>query len=119
MHQNITHIIMEKDVNMLLATYGKYFPESSLLQIREIFENMDEKQIGMLVCLQFKDPITVLIISLFGGVLGIDRFYLGHPVLGVIKLLTCGGFYIWAIIDLFLVMDSARQENLQKLMRIV
>ena len=94
---------MEKDVNMLLATYG----------------NMDEKQIGMLVCLQFKDPITVLIISLFGGVLGIDRFYLGHPVLGVIKLLTCGGFYIWAIIDLFLVMDSARQENLQKLMRIV
>ena len=69
---------MEKDVNMLLATYGKYFPESSLMQIREIFENMDEKQIGMLVCLQFKDPITVLIISLFGGVLGIDRFYLGH-----------------------------------------
>ena len=65
---------MEKDVNMLLATYGKYFPESSLMQIREIFENMDEKQIGMLVCLQFKDPITVLIISLFGGVLGIDRF---------------------------------------------
>lgn len=110
---------MEKDVNMLLATYGKYFPESSLMQIREIFENMDEKQIGMLVCLQFKDPITVLIISLFGGVLGIDRFYLGHQVLGVIKLLTCGGFYIWAIIDLFLVMDSARQENLQKLMRIV
>ena len=51
---------MEKDVNMLLATYGKYFPESSLMQIREIFENMDEKQIGMLVCLQFKDPITVL-----------------------------------------------------------
>ena len=110
---------MEKDVNMLLATYGKYFPESSLMQIREIFENMDEKQIGMLVCLQFKDPITVLIISLFGGVLGIDRFYLGYPDLGVIKLLTCGGFYIWAIIDLFLVMDSVRQENLQKLMRIV
>ena len=99
MHQNITHIIMEKDVNMLLATYGKYFPESSLMQIREIFENMDEKQIGMLACLQFKDPIT--------------------SVLGIIKLLTCGGLMLWMLIDLFLIMDAARQENLQKLMRIV
>ena len=110
---------MEKDVNSLLITYGKYFPEESLMQVREIFERMNDEQVTMLACLQFKDPITVLIISLFGGVLGIYRFYLGHPVLGVIKLLTCGGFYIWAIIDLFLVMDSARQENLQKLMRIV
>ncbi len=110
---------MEKDVNMLLATYGKYFPESSLMQIREIFENMDEKQIGMLACLQFKDPITVLILSLLGGYLGIDRFYLGDTVLAVIKLLTCGGFGLWMLIDLFLVMDAARQENLKKLMRIV
>ena len=119
MYQNITHIIMEKDVNMLLATYGKYFPESSLLQIREIFEKMDERQIGMLACLQFKDPITALILSLLGGYFGIDRLYLGHSVLGIIKLLTCGGLMLWMLIDLFLVMDAARQENLQKLMRIV
>lgn len=107
---------MEKDINSLLITYGKYFPEESLMQVREIFERMNDEQVTMLACLQFKDPITVLIISLLGGILGIDRFYLGHTALGIIKLLTCGGFYLWAIIDLFLVMDAARHENLKKLM---
>ena len=77
---------MEKDVNSLLITYGKYFPEESLMQVREIFERMNDEQVTMLACLQFKDPITVLIISLLGGILGIDRFYLGHTALGIIKL---------------------------------
>ena len=110
---------MEKDVNMLLATYSKYFPETSLPQIREIFENLSEEQVTMLVCMQFKDPITALIISLFAGSLGIDRFYIGDTTLGVIKLVTCGGLGLWALIDLFLIMDAARQHNLEKLMSII
>jgi hypothetical protein len=32
-------------------------------------------------------------------------------------LLTCGGFSIWAIVDLFLIMDAARQKNLAQLSR--
>ena len=36
---------MEKDVNSLLITYGKYFPEESLMQVREIFERMNDEQV--------------------------------------------------------------------------
>ena len=104
---------MEKDVNLLLATYGKYFPEESMYQVRQIFENMDPNQVSML---QFKDPLMALIISLLGGGLGIDRFYIGDTTLGVLKLITCGGFSIWAIIDLFLIMGATRQKNLEKLL---
>ena len=107
---------MEKDVNLLLATYGKYFPEESMYQVRQIFENMDPNQVSTLSMLQFKDPLMALIISLLGGGLGIDRFYIGDTTLGVLKLITCGGFSIWAIIDLFLIMGATRQKNLEKLL---
>ena len=64
---------------------------------------------------QFKDPTITLIISIIGGSLGIDRFFLGDMGLGVIKLITCGGAGIWTIVDWFLVMGVARDRNMQKL----
>lgn len=110
---------MEENLNLLLATYGKYFPEESMPQVKRIFENMDSNQVTTLSILKFKNPVTALIISLLGGGLGIDRFYIGDTTLGVLKLITCGGFTIWAIIDLFLIMGATRQKNLEKLITVL
>lgn len=50
-----------------------------------------------------KSYTTALILSIFLGGLGIDRFYLGYTGLGVAKLLTFGGCGVWALIDLILI----------------
>ena len=51
----------------------------------------------------YKNKLTAILLSIFTGALGIDRFYLGYTGLGVVKLLTAGGLGIWALIDLIMI----------------
>jgi TM2 domain-containing membrane protein YozV len=46
------------------------------------------------------------------GALGNDRFYVGHIGLGILKLITCGGLGIWALIDIILIaVDRIRDKD--------
>jgi len=47
--------------------------------------------------------ILTLLMSLFFGTLGVDRFIMGHIFLGILKLITAGGFGIWWLIDVILI----------------
>lgn len=57
---------------------------------------------------------VALLLSLFLGLWGIDRFYVGRPGLGVAKLLTVGGVGIWWLVDLILLLaDRMRGRGRQ------
>ena len=93
----------------------KIFDQFQLPIIRERLEQMEESKAKMIMHIEFKKPITMLIISIFLGELGIDRFMLGQTGLGVLKLLTLGGFGIWWLIDCFTVMSRTRKYNFEKI----
>ena len=46
-----------------------------------------------------KSKLTAILLCFFLGSLGIHRLYLGYTLIGVLQLLTFGGFLIWAIVD--------------------
>ena len=106
-------------VDMFIMTNGKFFEAHQVMQIRERLLQVDESKWSLLSSLQFKDPTTTLIISIFAGHLGIDRFMIGDTGLGVGKLLTCGGLGIWTIVDFFMIMPATRQKNFEKLQQVL
>lgn len=106
-------------VDMFIMANGKYFESYNLTAIRDRLLELDDSKWALIQTLQFKDPTISLIISLLGGSLGIDRFFIGDTGLGVGKLLTCGGFGIWAIVDWFLIMGATREKNLDLLRQLI
>lgn len=54
--------------------------------------------------------LAALLLSIFLGILGVDRFYLGHGWLGFFKLITIGGFFVWWIIDIFMIATKSIRD---------
>jgi len=101
--------------DMFIMSNGKYFESHQIAQIRERLLALDESKWVLIQSIPLKDPQTALIISIFLGSYGIDRFYIGDTGLGIGKLLTCGGLGIWAIVDWFNIQSATRQKNFDKL----
>jgi TM2 domain-containing membrane protein YozV len=56
--------------------------------------------------------ILALLMSLFFGTLGVDRFIMGHIGLGILKLITAGGFGIWWLVDIILIASKYTFKNI-------
>ena len=55
---------------------------------------------------------AAVVLSVLLGVLGIDRMYTGRVGLGILKLITLGGVFIWWIVDMCLMgMGSAKDGD--------
>ncbi|MCD5411876.1 TM2 domain-containing protein [Thermodesulfovibrionales bacterium] len=64
-----------------------------------------------------KNWLAALLMSIFVGVLGIDRFYLGKIGTGILKLITLGGFGLWWLIDLIMLATGKMKDSEGKIVR--
>ena len=102
-------------VDMFMMANKDNFPSEKLPYIQERLSMVDDNTINSISMLAFKNPTTALLLSIFAGGFGVDRFYIGDTGIGIGKLLTAGGCGIWAIIDLFLIMGATREKNYEML----
>lgn len=106
-------------IDMYVMTNAKYFPSEKIPYLKEKLYAIDDQKFMMLSTIDLKDPTTLLLISIFLGSLGIDRFMLGDIGMGVLKLLTLGCCGILTIIDWFTVSKRAKEKNFSNVMTLI
>ena len=106
----------QNKVDMYIMTNQKYFPAEKIMYIKEKLAAMDENKFAMISTIEMKDPTTILLVSIFLGTLGVDRFMLGDIGMGILKLLTCGVCGILTIIDWFTISKKAKELNFNNVM---
>ena len=98
-----------------MSTYGKYFPAGKRAYIEEGLSKCPNEKYNILSTINYKNPTTITVLSVFFGGLGVDRFMLGQTGMGILKFLTGGLFGILTIIDWFTVGKKAREWNYQEI----
>ena len=58
-----------------------------------------------------KDWMTTLLLALFVGFLGVDHFYAGKTMTGILKLITLGGCGLWSLIDLIMIITESYKDG--------
>lgn len=106
-------------VDMFIMTNQKYLPSEKIPFLRDRLMQCDPQRWAMVSSVEMKDPTTLLLLSLFLGGWGVDRFMLGETGMGVLKLLTGGCCGILTIIDWFSVQNKARELNFQRIMAVL
>lgn len=104
----------QSKIDMFAMANKECFSAQQWVMVREKLESLPDEKVSAVMATTFKNPTTMLIISIFLGSYGVDRFVLGQTGLGVLKLLTCGGCGIWSIIDWFSIQQMTRDYNFNK-----
>ena len=113
------NFVDKQKVDMFLMTNQKYFPMEKIMFLKEKLYKLDDSKFSMVSCIEMKDPTTILIISLFLGSWGVDRFMLKETGMGVLKLLTGGCCGILTIIDWFSIQGKAKELNFKNVMMLL
>lgn len=103
-------------IDLFIAANNKYFPGDKIVLIKEKMSALDDDRYLTVTSLEYKDPTTMLLISVFLGSLGVDRFMMGETGMGILKLLTCGLCGVLTIVDWFTISKKCREKNFEKLM---
>lgn len=106
-------------IDQFLLMNGSKFPPECIVEISEALKLTTDDHAQVAVSYPYKDPTIAIILSVVLGSLGVDRFYVGDILLGILKLITAGGCGIWWFVDLFLIMGATRRKNYETILHLI
>lgn len=109
----------QQKVDMFIMTNQKYFPAEKIMYLKDKLRTMDDEKFSLISTIELKDPTTLLLVSIFLGSLGIDRFMLGDTGMGILKLLTGGLCGILTIVDWFTISKKTKELNFNNVMALI
>ena len=113
----------QNKVTAIIMQYKDLIPSEQVYMLREALEKADDGVYDRLTTVGTKSPIMTLLLSIFLGGFGVDRFYLGDIGLGIAKLavvfVTFGLAFVWPLVDIFFCYKKAKKVNFDNLMRAI
>ena len=106
-------------VDTYIMTNQKYLPAEKIVFLKQKLLEIDETKFSLVSAVEMKDPTTLLLVSIFLGTLGIDRFMLGETGMGILKLRTVGLCGVLTIIDWFTIQKKTQDLNFNNLMLVL
>ncbi|MBQ3836558.1 MAG: TM2 domain-containing protein [Treponema sp.] len=106
-------------IDMFFIANGKKLPAEKALLVREKMAQVDDSRYATITSIELKDPTTMLLISVFLGSIGVDRFMMGDTGMGILKLLTGGLCGILWLIDVIGISKKVQEYNYNELMKIL
>ncbi len=122
--ENTSSYNLEQRVQDFLIFNQKYLPEKDLEYVASRLLNLTKSQIFDVECLPFRNVTAMYLVSIFLGVLGVDRFLLTDARNGVFKLLLFIFSFliipgiillVWWLKDIIRMDTMTREFNLQLL----
>lgn len=106
----------QNKLNAIMMQYKDAIPDEQVLNFKNLLQSALDDVYDNLLCIPTKSTTTTLLLSIFLGGLGADRFYLGDTGLGVCKLLFGWlTFGIWPLVDIFCSYKKAKRKNFVRL----
>lgn len=106
----------QEKVSSLLIKYKDVIPSDRVAYLKNALEKADQNAYETISSCKIKNPTTTLILSIFLGILGVDRFFIDDIGLGVAKLLFGWmTFGLWPFIDIFCSYKKVKEKNLNNL----
>lgn len=131
---------------ILMQNLSKVLPNNAVYNLDKKLENLSEDKLNTLMIYKFKNPTLCLVLSIFLGNWGVDRFYIGDIKMGLIKLIapiiittisilfifiigeTFGGglalilflaYLVFLIVDMFRSFKECKELNYQAFLNII
>lgn len=83
----------------LVQQWSGKIPQDSQMMLTQRLEKLDDDKVAAVGIVALKNPVVGLVLGLFFGGLGVDRFYKGDIGLGLLKLF--GLMFIWILVFMF------------------
>ena len=109
------NLVDPADVETYIMSNRDFFPSVKLIYLKNKLLKMDKDKFERVCLCDLKSPTVILLISVFLGGLGIDRFMIGDIGIGILKLLTCslcGTFWLY---DIFTITEKVKKINFESI----
>lgn len=106
-------------IDMYFVANGKKLPSDKAVLIREKMVQANDSRYATISSIELKDPTTMLLVSIFLGEFGVDRFMMGDTGMGILKLLTAGLCGVLWLIDIIGITNKVKEYNYNELMKIL